>query len=520
MDSLCEADGASCTVAHCDAAAGCSEVPTNAMCDDGATCSTDTCDPMAGGADATTGCVYALDDTACTDAAECSTDACSPGTSGADATTGCLYTADATACDANATCSSGFDCTCNTGYMGDGLTCSAVTVTCDTLAAPAHGSVNVDNGGIFPSTATYTCDRGYAIAPSATRTCGNDGHWSGAAPTCDATVFVVRVGDGSASLSSAATALFVEERSSVDGSLVRTLTIPATGTGALTQSGSATSEGWINRSTDGRYVVFPGYAADAGTASIAGTTNLSTDAAPVNRGVGRIDSDGTVDTSTRLVDAFSAGNPRGVASADGTGFWITGNGAGSTSGTFYVTFGGTGAGVRLDTGTVTDAFIADGQLYNASTSAVNAVGTGLPTTAGQTDTAIASVSSIRSFALVDTDATAGADTLYIAVDSSSGVAGVINVQKFTLDTMTSTWSKDAAFAPQLAGVSGGGSGVRGLTAWFDGGHAHVVATLAVTSANRLVSFVDDSETPTVNVLATAGANTVFRGVAPSPNAAP
>ena len=519
MDSLCEADGASCTVAHCDAAAGCSEVPTNAMCDDGATCSTDTCDPMASGADAATGCVYQLDDTACTDTAECSTDACSPGTAGADATSGCLYTADPTACDANATCSSGFDCTCNLGYMGDGLTCAAVM--CDALTAPANGSVSVANGGVYPSTATYACDAGYSISPSATRTCGTDGHWSGSDPSCvPTTVFVLRVGDGGAALSNAATALFVEERLVSDGSLVRTITIPTSGATALTQSGTATSEGWINRSTDGRYVVFAGYAADAGTASIAGTTNLSTDTAPVNRGIGRIDATGAVDTSTRLVDAFSAGNPRGVASVDGTGFWITGNGGGATSGTFYVAFGSTGAGARLDTGTVTDAFIADGQLYDASTSAVNAVGTGLPTTPGQTDTLIATVSGVRSFAFVDTDATAGVDTLYVAVDSTSGTAGVINVQKFTLDTMTSTWARDAAFLPQLAGVSGGASGVRGLTAWIDGGQVHVIATLAVSSANRLVGFVDDSETPAVNVIATAAANTVFRGVALSPNVAP
>jgi hypothetical protein len=38
--------------------------------------------------------------------------------------------------------------------------------------------------------------------------------------------------------------------------------------------------------------------------------------------------------------------------------------------------------------------------------------------------------------------------------------------------------------------------------------------------NRIISFIDDSETPTVNVLATAGTNTVFRGVALSPNVAP
>jgi hypothetical protein len=524
MDSLCEADGASCTVAHCDAAAGCSEVPTNAMCDDGATCSTDTCDPMATGADAATGCVYDLDNNACADTAECSTDACSPGTAGADATSGCLYTADPTACDANATCASGFDCTCNTGYMGDGLTCSAVTVTCDTLTDPAHGSVSVDNGGIFPSTATYTCDRGYALTATATRSCGNDGHWSGAAPTCEATIFVVRAGDGAAALRSAAAAVYVEERSTVDGSVIRTITLPATGgaQNALTQSGSATTEGHINRSTDGRYVVVAGYAADAGTAGIANTANLSSGPA-TNRVVGRIDSNGVVDTSTLLVDAFSggssAGNPRGVASVEGTAFWVTGTGQSSTGGVYYVALGSTGTAVHLSGTNLTQAAIADGQLYDTSTSQVEAVGTGLPTTTGQTTTGIApGLSSARGFALVDTDATAGADTLFIAIDSSSGTTDVINVQKWTFDG--TAWTKDAAFQPQLTGVSGGSSGVRGLTAWVDGGQVHVVATLSGGAGNRLVGFIVDSETPTVNVLATADANTQFRGVAPSPNVAP
>jgi hypothetical protein len=520
MDSLCETDGKSCTVAHCDAAAGCSEVPTNAMCDDSATCSTDVCDPNANGADATTGCAYTLDNAMCADTAECSTDACSPGTAGADTTTGCLYTANSSACDPNATCTAGtFDCACNAGYMGDGLTCAAVT--CDALTAPTNGSVSVNNGGLYPSTATYACDAGYSITPNATRTCGTDGHWSGAAPTCVlTTIFVVRVGDGAAGLSNAATALFVEERNPSDGSLVRTITIPATGATALTQSGTATAEGWINRSIDGRYVVFAGYAADAGTAGIAATTNLSADTTPVNRGVGRIDMTGAVDTSTRLVDAFSAGNPRGVASVDGSAFWVTGTSSGATAGLFYVTFGSTGAATRLDTPSVTDAVIADGQLYEATTQAVNAVGTGLPTSAPVTDTAIATVGSVRSFAFVDTDATAGVDTLYLAIDGNAATAGNVNIQKWKLDTTTSTWTKDAAFAPQLTGLTTSGSGTRGLTAWLDGGHVHVIATLAVASANRLISFVDDSETPAVSVIATAAANTVFRGIALSPNVAP
>lgn len=517
MDSLCEGDNASCTVPHCDATAGCSEVPTNAMCDDGASCSTDTCDPTDSGANATTGCVYQLDDSACADTAECSIDACSPGTTGADAATGCLYTADATACDANATCSNAFDCTCNSGYAGDGLTCTMETTTCDPLTNPAHGTVDVND-----TTATYTCDAGYGLSGTATRTCGGDGHWSDAAPTCVATVFVVRLGDGAAALTNAATPVFLEERLSSDGTLVRTINLPtaASGTQAqFTMAGTSTAEGQIARSVDGRYDVLAGYALDAGTTGAPSTTNLSTDTAPINRVVARIDATGAFDTSTRLLNAFSGNSPRGAATTDGTAFWVTGNGSSGSGGMWYVPFGSAGAdAVHLDGTNLTQAAIADGQLYESATTAINAVGTGLPTTAGQTVAAAMTVGSVRSFVFLDTDATPGADTAYLAVDAS-GAVGVVNVQKWTFDG--TAWNKVAAFAPQLADITTASQGAtRGVGAWVDGGTVHVVATLAGTSANKLVGFVDDSDTPTVTVLATADANTVYRGTAPTPNVAP
>jgi hypothetical protein len=71
----------------------------------------------------------------------------------------------------------------------EALPCAAVT-------APEHGSVSVTNNGFYPSTATYTCDDGYALNPSdpslavTTRTCGAQADgvaWSSAvAPTCTA----------------------------------------------------------------------------------------------------------------------------------------------------------------------------------------------------------------------------------------------------------------------------------------------------------------------------------------------
>jgi hypothetical protein len=267
-----------------------------------------------------------------------------------------------------------------------------------------------------------------------------------------------------------------------------------------------------------------GFAADAGTTGIAGTTNLSSDTTPVNRIVGRLDSTGALDTSTHLLTAFSGGDPRGVVSQDGTAFWVTGTASASANGgMWYVAFGSTGAADHLEGSNLHQGGIFDGQLYDPTSSAIETVGAGVPTASPQTTAVIAQLNSSsappRAFALFDTDATPGVDTMYIAVDASSGTAGVVNVQKWTFDG--TAWNKVAAFAPQLADITTASQGAtRGVGAWVDGGTVHVVATLAGTSANKLVGFVDDSDTPTVTVLATADANTVYRGTAPTPNVAP
>ena len=48
-----------------------------------------------------------------------------------------------------------------------------------TVTNPANGRVSIE--GV---TATYTCDTGYSLVGSRTRTCGPSGNWSTAAPTC------------------------------------------------------------------------------------------------------------------------------------------------------------------------------------------------------------------------------------------------------------------------------------------------------------------------------------------------
>src|SRR5689334_16100619 len=75
-------------------------------------------------------------------------------------------------------------------------------------------------------------------------------------------VVVLQVGDGTASLSNASTALFLKEYNTTtagQGSAVSSVALPVTGTSKLTQSGSATSEGQITLSADSTKIVIAGY---------------------------------------------------------------------------------------------------------------------------------------------------------------------------------------------------------------------------------------------------------------------
>src|SRR6266550_7541707 len=66
---------------------------------------------------------------------------------------------------------------------------------------------------------------------------------------------VYRAGDGSAALGSTATVVFLDEYTP-SGTIVQSIQLPTTSVGSnrrLTGSGSATSEGFLTLSADGRY---------------------------------------------------------------------------------------------------------------------------------------------------------------------------------------------------------------------------------------------------------------------------
>jgi hypothetical protein len=316
---------------------------------------------------------------------------------------------------------------------------------------------------------------------------------------------VYRVGDGAASLGSAATAVFLDEYTTA-GALVQSIPMPTVVNGTqkrLTASGSATTEGFLTLSADGRYLVLTGYDAAVGTASI--TTSAS---ASVNRVVGRVDAAGVLDTSTGTL-AISGGNPRGVASDAGANFWI----AGSVGGVQLATFGNSAVTPISTTQTnLREANIFGGQLY-LSTGAgtayrIGAVGSGLPTTSGQTTTSLpglpTSTGSSNGFFFADLDAgVAGLDTLYVADDVAN------QLQKYSL--VGGTWVSNGALPV---------SGARGLTATVTGTTVSLFGT-AGSSGTTLYTFTDSSGynaaiAGTTTTIATVAANRAFRGVALTP----
>lgn len=319
-------------------------------------------------------------------------------------------------------------------------------------------------------------------------------------------VVVVRMGDGSGALSSTAAPEFLDEYSP-SGVLVQTVALPTTVSGSnrrLTDSGSATSTGSLNRSADGRYLTLAGYDAAPGTAGVVATTSAAT-----NRVIARVGADGVVDTSTALSDAYSANNIRGVVTDDGSHFWTAGTGTASFGGVRYTTLGAS-ASTQVTTAptNVRTIGITDGQLYAGSGSSpfigVSRVGTGLPTgPATATSLFSPSGTSPYGFVLLDRDpAVPGVDSAYLADDS----AGLL---KYSFDG--STWTARGS----LAGP------IRGLTGVVSSGAVQLYAT---SSSNALLAISDTAgyDQPmaaAATTIATAAANTAFRGVAFAPQSA-
>jgi hypothetical protein len=318
---------------------------------------------------------------------------------------------------------------------------------------------------------------------------------------------VSQIGTGSGTLSSAGTAVILNDYNT-SGTLQKTVPLPTTNSGAnygIVSSGTATSEGALTLSSDGQYLVYSGYNSPVGTASVASSTSA--------RVIARIDANGNVDTTTALTDAYSGNNIRSVATPDGVTFYTGGTGTSSSGGVRITTLGSSTSTLLSTTVTnIRDVNIAMGQLYASSASGsnigVNAVGTGLPTTAGQTITLLPGFSGTASLSPYDY-VVASSSVIYVADDGAS-LSANRGLQKWVL--VGGTWTLAYKITTGLPGTDG----LRGLTASIDNGIATLYAITTETSANDLVSFTDPltagSNSGSFTILDTAAANTVFRGV--------
>lgn len=331
-------------------------------------------------------------------------------------------------------------------------------------------------------------------------------------------VFVLRVGNGLAALTSAGAPVYLEQRDINDGAPVDApgpLPMVRIGTQLpFTLSGTGTTEGGMSRTANGRYVVFAGFGAPPGTENVASSPSTT-----VPRVIARADGGGETDTSTALGAAFSGLDVRGAASADGSRLYASG-----AAGVWSATLGATTAvQVLAAPANARHTAVFGTQLYGTSASAdlgIFATDPALPAAAGATATLLRGVpagamntNSSQGFALVRRAAGDGApDTLYVADDRSIGSGG--GVQRWTLGDGGS-WTLSGTFS---AGLSQGVRGVAVLPPTTTGG-ATIVAAVTGETPTRLVSYSDTGAAPAMamaRVLATASANTAFRGIALAP----
>ena len=344
-------------------------------------------------------------------------------------------------------------------------------------------------------------------------------------------LLVSKYGDGTTTLSSAATNVAINEFSTA-GNSIQSIAFATSGANRFTDAGNATSNGYLN--TYNGYVAISGYDAATGTASVSSSNNkavqvLDSTGSVVNRAV--FPTGGATGTPP---SPFSGSNIRSAIATSATNFYATGNSSGTpatggawySNSTNYTQVSSTATGQPNN---MRNVGIFGGQLYASAASGTNlgvvAVGSGLTTSAGQTSTLIINAgtgANTYGFVMFDTNSDGTMDLAYLADDRTTAGGGL---QKWMLvsGTWTQSWARLVNGAGTLSGTAATGfAGLRGLTGTWDAVNgAQLYATTTETNNNRLISILDNGSVPTTATnLASAGTNYAFRGVAFTPAAVP
>jgi hypothetical protein len=321
-------------------------------------------------------------------------------------------------------------------------------------------------------------------------------------------IVVYRVGDGTAALNGGAAKVYLDEYTP-GGTLVQSILMPVTGK-KLTAFGND-AFGFPGLSANGKYLIVPGNNIDPGTSTLG------------QRSIGIVDCNG--DAAVTLVDNPTLAFMRSCTSNDGNNLWFA---DGANSAVDYVP-NGSSAETLLATvgGSSNSVCIANGQLYasgNGNGTPMVAIGTGLPTAAGQTATALPGIpirTRPQQFAFADLDATvAGVDVLYLASQNPGSPGGI---QKYSL--VAGTWT----FNGQIGATA---DKYSGLAIKVSSGGVTIFATRqgsnsAAIGGGQLVALTDNSGyngalsgTPAVIASVATADTKAFRGVALVPQPTP
>lgn len=403
--------------------------------------------------------------------------------------------------------------------------------------SPSGGNVSSTNVYVILSSAnavgTYSGNISLSSTGATTQNVAANGqvYGNGTGNFTAGNIVTLRVGEaGGPVLSNASTAIFLDEYTP-SGVFVQSKPLPfssgALGVGnrAFSLSGSATSEGYLNLSPDGQYLTFGGYNTPPGLTGVA-----STSAASVNRVVARVTQNGTINTTTAISDGYNSNNIRSAATVDGSAFWTGGAGGAGVGGTRYVTLGSAGTSVSISSGAngnTRGTAIYNSQLYISAAAGSNigisTVGSGLPTTTGQTTAMLAGTTNNveltgpHGFVFVDVDDDGNPDVLYVA-DVNLGL------NKFS--NSGGVWTKRGSLP------NSSGRAIYGVTAYLNGSNRDVLVCMGTTSAisTEIYKFTDVSAV-TANItssgtdiitacggsaLITAPANVGFKGVSFAP----
>lgn len=328
---------------------------------------------------------------------------------------------------------------------------------------------------------------------------------------------VSRVGDGTGSLTNSAAPVFLDEYTP-GGALVQSIALPTTASGnqgRLTLSGDNGNEGFLGRSTDGRYLLIGGYNADVGTPGVSSTASTNA-GGTVDRVVARVDWHGNVDTSTVFSgdNSFTTNQIRSIASTDGVDIWASGATSASNTGVRYTTFGSntttrvhSSTSYNLRVVNIFDDANGNPQLYasrGSSSNSLTRIGMGLPTTNSSSNNpaTLIGASGLSTYDYFFLDA----NTVYLTNDDNG--LGEGGIWKYSWDG--SAWVRDYVLRDGLS-APGNGLPLRGLTGYQDGnGNAVLFATTG--SGNDLVTVTDTGAASTFSYLASVGNDMGFRSV--------